>query len=60
MRESYKLAANSGGWFGLEARLCRCHVEHHLNYDADAWSIQISDEEEPAPSAPVSDNGVRQ
>jgi len=50
------LAANSGGWFGLEARLCSCHVEHHSNHDADAWSIQMSDEEEPAPSTPVSDN----
>ena len=50
------LRVNSGGWFGLEARLCSCHVDHHSNHDADAWSIQMSYEEEPAPSAPVSDN----
>ena len=40
----------------MEARLCRCHVEHHSNHDTDAWYIQISDQEEPAPSAPVLDN----
>jgi len=50
------LEANSGGWFGLEAHLCSWHVEHHSNHDADVWNIQMSDEEEPAPSAPVSDN----
>jgi len=31
--------------------------EHHSNHDADAWSIQTSDEEEPAPSAPGSEIG---
>ena len=29
--------------------------EHHSNHDADAWSIQMSNEEEPAPSAPRSE-----
>jgi len=32
------------------------HVEHHSNHGADAWSIQMSDEDEPAPCAPVSEN----
>jgi len=40
----------------LEARLCSCHVKQHSNHDANAWIILISDEEEPVPSAPVSDN----
>jgi len=31
--------------------------EHHSNHDADAWSIQMNDEEEPAPSAPGSEIG---
>jgi len=31
--------------------------EHHSNHDADAWSSQMSDEEEPAPSAPGSEIG---
>ena len=29
--------------------------EHHLNHDDDAWSIQKSNEKEPAPSAPRSE-----
>jgi len=33
-------------------------TEHHSNHAADAWSIQISDQEEPAPSAPVSEIGL--
>ena len=32
-------------------------TEHHSTHDADAWSIQMSDQEEPAPSAPVSEIG---
>jgi len=31
--------------------------KHHSNHDADAWSIQMSDKEEPAPSAPGSEIG---
>jgi len=31
--------------------------QHHPNHNADAWSIQMSDQEEPAPSAPVSETG---
>jgi len=31
--------------------------EHHSNHDADAWIIQMSNEEEPAPSAPRSEIG---
>jgi len=48
--------ANSGGWLGLEAHLCSCHAQHHSNHSVDAWSIQMSDEEEPAPCAHVSEN----
>ena len=40
----------------MEAHLCSCHDEHHSNHGADAWSIQMTDEEEPAPCAPVSEN----
>jgi len=47
---------NNGGWLGLEAHPCRCHVEHHSNHSANAWSIQMSIEEEPAPCATVSEN----
>jgi len=31
--------------------------EHHSNHDADAWNIQMNNEEEPAPSAPRSEIG---
>ena len=31
--------------------------EHHSNDDADAWSIQVSNNEEPVPSAPRSEIG---
>jgi len=62
-----KLAANSGGWFGLQARLCSCHVEHHSNHDANAWAsttptrgtsslLSMINDEEPAPSAALSEN----
>ena len=39
----------------MEAHFCSCHVEHHSNHGADAWSIQMSDEEA-VPCAPVSEN----
>ena len=31
--------------------------EYHSNHDADEWSIQKSNEKEPAPSAPRSEIG---
>jgi len=39
----------------------RCDAQrsrkHHSNHDADAWSIQKSNEKEPAPSVPRSKIG---
>ena len=41
---------------GIKGEGARCDAqrprEHHSNHDANAWSIQMSNHEEPAPSAP--------